>query len=433
MYTTAVGATWAGTHTFRAHRLHTPSAIEEAADVIANSDRVRAVGTRHSFNDIADGAAMISMLDIEPGLSLDTEARTVWVAGGTRYGELAVWLETHGYALRNMGSLPHISIAGAAATGTHGSGDTNGMLATSINSLELITASGEIARFDRSHPDFPGMAPSMGSLGVVTRVGLDIEPTYLVRQDLYGGLDWNIALRELDSVMAAGYSVSLFTTWDEPTISGVLVKSRVADGGHVPDTLFGARSVRHGDPELGALGDNRTVLGGVPGPWLERLPHFRLDATPSHGDEIQSEYFVSRPDAPSALAALLEIGEDIARPLIASELRSVAADDRWMSPASGRDSLAIHFTWRNEPDAVAAILPRIEAALAPFRARPHWGKAFAMEAESIRPLYPRMDDFIALVHRVDPTGKFRNHYTQRVLGIRNDELSLAQRHPPASR
>ena len=266
--------------------------------------------------------------------------------------------------------------------------------------------------------DFSGMAPSVGSLGVLTRVGLDIEPTYLVRQDLYRGLDWDRALSELDAVMAAGYSVSIFTTWSEPTIAGVLVKRRVADDTGVPEELFGARLVRHGDPELAALGENRTVHGGPPGPWLERLPHFRLDATPSHGDEIQSEYFVSRSDAPPALAALREFGADIAAPLIASELRSVAADDRWMSMAYQRDALGIHFTWRNEPEAVAAILPRIEAALAPFNARPHWGKTFAMEAESIRPLYPRVDDFAALVHRMDPAGKFRNDYTQRVLGIR---------------
>ncbi len=422
MYTTDVGTTWAGTHAFQARRLYLPRTVSEAAQVVASLERVRVVGTRHSFNDIADGEMMISLSNIEPGFELDNDARTVSVNGGTRYGELASWLEARGFALQNMGSLPHISIAGANATGTHGSGDSNGVLATAIRAIEMITAQGDITRFDHTHADFHGLMPSVGALGVVARLTLDVEPTYDVRQDVYRNLGWDIALAELDAIMASGYSVSLFTGWNNDSISRVLVKTRVADGKSAPETLFGAQIMRQGDPELAALGENRTIQGGIPGPWLERLPHFRLDATPSNGDEIQSEYFVDRSDGPQALSALRELGEEIAPHLITSEIRSIAADERWLSMAYRRASLGIHFTWRNAPESVAMLLPRIEKVLAPFSARPHWGKTFSMGARTIHPLYPRMSDFVSLTGRMDPTGKFRNDYTRRVLGIGDNRL-----------
>jgi xylitol oxidase len=281
-----------------------------------------------------------------------------------------------------------------------------------------VTADGTTLVLDRSSDEFAGVVLALGALGVVTRVWLDVEPSYLVRQDIYRELDWDVALTELDKIMAAGYSVSLFTTWAEPSIARVLVKTRLdSDGGAVPHELFGAVSMGHDDPQIADLGNNRTVLGGVPGPWCDRLPHFRLDAVPSSGSEIQSEYFVDRRDGADALRVLRELADVIAPHLITSEIRSTAADALWLSMSYQRPSLAIHFTWRNHPESVARLLPRIEAALAPFGARPHWGKAFAMTAADIRPLYPRIDDFAALCTRMDPTGKFRNDYLRRVLGI----------------
>lgn len=415
MYIEDAGTTWAGTHTFRAKRLYIPRSIDEAADVIASHDRVRAVGTRHSFNDIADGDVMISLAGLEPDFRLDDDTATVSFSSATKYATLAAWLEEHGWALQNMGSLPHISVAGASATGTHGSGDTNPVLAEAVAAVSLITADGDILEFDRAHPDFPGIVLSIGALGVIGRITLDIQPSYDLRQDVYHGLPWE-SLDELDSVMAAGYSVSLFTTWDEPSISRVLVKTKIEPHQQIAADLFGARLLSIGAPELKALGENRTQHGGVPGPWLERLPHFRHDATPSNGDEIQSEYFVSRADGAAAIAGLRELASDIAPHLIATEIRSVAADELWLSMAYRQPSLGIHFTWLNRPDAVASLLPRIEAALAPFRARPHWGKTFTMRGEPVTNLYPRFDDFQALRARLDPTGKFTNDYLQRTLG-----------------
>jgi xylitol oxidase len=161
-----------------------------------------------------------------------------------------------------------------------------------------------------------------------------------------------------------------------------------------------------------------TAQLGVPGRWLDRLPHFRRDAPPSNaGDELQSEYFVARHDAPSALRALRGLATSIAPVLLVSEVRSIAADELWLSGAYGRDTIALHFTWRNDPVGVAALLPTIEAALAPFDARPHWGKLSAAGGGTSIERYPRGADFRALVEAEDPEGRFTNPYLERVLGV----------------
>ena len=406
-----VGATWAGTHVFRAQRLAAPRTIQEAAELVASHDRIRALGTRHSFNDLADGETLISMLDIDPAFDLDETLAQVTVGAGTRYGVLAAWLHERGWALKNMGSLPHISVGGANATATHGSGNRNGVLATSVAAIEIITASGEIRRIARGDDGFGGSVVSLGALGVAARITLDVVPAFDMRQDVFLGVPWEAVLEHLDEVTGCGYSVSVFTTWDEPNLTRVLVKSRIDDG--APEELFGVRAARPAAPE--PL-DNRTPQGGAPGPWLERLPHFRLDRVPSNGDEIQSEYFVDRAHGSAAIVAVRELAADIAPCLITTELRTTASDELWLSMAHGRDSLGIHFTWRNMPVEVHALLPRIEAALAPFDARPHWGKVHAMWADRITGLYPRMADFLALRDRMDPARKFDNAHLRRVLG-----------------
>ncbi len=410
--------TWSGTYEFGAERILTPRTVEEAQELVASSSRIRSLGTRHSFNDIADSdGELITLIDIAPEIVVDGD--TVTVTGGTRYGVLARELERHGRALHNMGSLPHISVAGATATGTHGSGVTNGSLSTAVRAIERIAPDGSLWTIRRGDPGFEGAVVALGALGVATRVTFDTQSSYRMRQDVYLDLPWSTALDELEAVMAGGYSVSLFHNWVGDTIESVWVKTRLDDGDdqRMPSSYFGA----HPSPskELSPAGghdDNTTQQGGVPGPWLERLPHFRLDATPSNGDEIQSEFFVERGSARDALLALRAFGEDIAPALLITELRTVKADDLWLSGAYQRETLAIHFTWKNQPDAVAALVPRIQQALAPFDARPHWGKVFD-QSFPVQQLYPRIDDFRALVLQHDPQRKFGNGYLERVVGV----------------
>lgn len=419
--TAQIGSNWAGNYVFGSPELVMPESVEQLEELVGSRRRIRAIGTRHSFNDLADSAGtLVSLVDREPEPRLDTGRMTVSVAAGTRYGVLASWLHAQGYALHNMGSLPHISVAGAIATGTHGSGNALGNLSTAVSGLQLVTADGQLLEVDRTHPQFEGMVVSLGALGIVTRVTLDIQPTFDVRQDVYEGLPWDVALTEFEAITSSAYSVSLFTDWLGDTIQGAWFKTRLAAGetGSIPPRMFGATAATT-ETSLVEGQDNTTVQGGIPGPWSERLPHFRLDSTPSNGDELQTEYFVDRRQAPDALAAVRALGGSIAPHLLITELRTMAADELWLSPATGRPSLTIHFTWKNEPVAVARLVPQIQAALAPFDARPHWGKVNTMTAADIAPLYPRLTEFAALAERMDPQHRFRNAYLERVLGLQD--------------
>jgi len=353
---------------------------------------------------------------------LDDAARTVTVGAGTRYGELAGWLAGRGWALHNLGSLPHISVGGATATGTHGSGDTNGSLSTAVRGLEIVGPDGALRTLRAGDPELDGSVIALGALGVVVRVTLAVEPAYRVRQDSYRGVPWDALLADVPAVTGAGYSVSVFTNWVDDTVEQVWVKRRVgADGsdaaadGDVPD-LLGVPASGLAQPLIVPTDEVNTTLHLTAGPWNERLPHFRFDATPSVGDEIQTEYFVDRADAADALRAVRAIAPEFVDALVVTELRTVAADDLWLSPAYGRDSLAIHFTWRNDQPRVLAALPAIEAALAPFGARPHWGKVHGLDAATLAERYPRFDDARELVARRDPRGVFRNAALDRVLG-----------------
>jgi xylitol oxidase len=414
------GATWAGTHRFTAPQLVEATSIAQVQAVVRAGGRVRALGTRHSFTDLADTTGtLVTVLGLPARPVLDEPARTVTVGAGTMYGVLADWLQQRGWALHNLGSLPHISIGGATATGTHGSGIANGSLATAVAAIEFVDASGNLVTVSRADPDFAGYVVGLGGYGVVVRLTLDIEPTFQVRQDVYRGLPWDVVLADFDVVAAAAYSVSLFTDWCGPTLEQSWLKTRLGDGpGEMPATWLGAvRSSRSDARLVEATSDNLTAQAGRPGPWSQRLPHFRFDTGPSNGNEIQSEYFVDRRDAAGALTALRDLGDRLAPYLLVSELRTVAADELWLSPAYARNTLAIHFTWRNRPDAVRAILVDVEQVLADFDPRPHWGKFHRLDAARIAARYPRFAQAVDLFERLDPAGTFSNAHLER-LGLR---------------
>lgn len=409
---------WAGNYRYGAPLIHRPGSLQEAQEVVADAGKIRALGSRHSFNSIADsGGALISLEALDPDISIDSAARTVAVSGGARYGTLAEELERNGFALPNLASLPHISIAGAISTATHGSGDANGNLATSVAELELIGADGNLRTLRRGDPDFDGCVVALGALGIVTRVTLDIEPTFSVRQDVFEALAWEQVLADFDAVTASAYSVSLFTDWQGETVAQSWLKSRGYDGG-VPAAAAGASfyggspAVRAMHPLPGFSGENCTQQLGVPGPWSERLAHFRMAFTPSSGAELQSEFFVAREHAAEAIAAMRGLSERITPLLQVSEIRTIAADRLWLSPSYAQSSVGLHFTWKPEQAAVEEVLPLMEERLAPLGARPHWGKLFRADAGTLAPLYPRFADFTELAERMDPEHKFRNSFLE---------------------
>ena len=413
-------ANWAGNYTYRANRLHRPSRLEQVQEIVVNASRVRVLGSRHSFTGIADSSELLSLDGLPADVVVDRAAGTVSFSAGLRYGELAEVLQAEGVALANLASLPHISVAGAVATATHGSGDANGNLATAVAGLEIVTSSGELLTASRGDADFDGLVVGLGALGAVTRITLDVEPAYEVRQRVFEGLAWSALLEQFDEITSAGYSVSVFTRWGE-AIDQVWVKDRVTDAPErARGDLFGAIAAtveRH--PILGLDPVNCSPQLGVPGLWSDRLPHFRMGFTPSSGQELQSEYLVPRRHAAAAIQALRGLAEVVRPVLQVSELRTVAADRLWMSPQYRQDTTAIHFTWKPEPDAVQRALVEVEAALQPMEARPHWGKLFLAGAEAIAPLYQRLPDFTVLVDRLDPRGAFGNAWLDtHVLGRR---------------
>ena len=406
---------WAGNIAFRAARVHRPSTVDELRRVVAGSRRIRPLGTAHSFNRIADCADdMVSVAGLPPTIRVDAAASTVTVAAGVRYGELAAALYAAGFALHNLGSLPHISVAGAVSTGTHGSGDGNGNLATAVRALRMVTADGELVTLRRGAGGFAGAVVALGALGVVVELTLDVQPAYDVRQYVYEGLPWARLVASLDGIFGAAYSVSLFTSWTGPVIDQVWVKRRVDPAQPAADApasfLDAVAADRPRHPILSMPADNCTTQLGVPGPWHERLPHFRLDFTPSAGEELQTEFLVPRERAVAALSAVDEIRDKIAPVLQISEIRSIAADDLWLSPSYQRDTIAIHFTWIADGAAVLPVVAAVEEQLAPFAARPHWGKIFTADAAAVATRYDRWADFERLAADFDPGGKLRPEY-----------------------
>ncbi len=408
---------WAGNYTYRAQKLHRPTTIEQVQEIVANASSVHVLGSRHSFNDIADSSELISLENLPANVVVDSETQTVSLSGGMKYGNLAKILNAEGVALHNLASLPHISVAGAVATATHGSGITNGNLATTVAGLELVTSNGEILKASRGDADFNGLVVGLGALGAVTRITLDVQPAYEVRQRVFEGLSWKALYDHFDEITSCGYSVSVFTRWGKMN-DQVWVKSRIDEPDRVASDLFGAVAATvNGHPIFEDDSTACTPQLGHPGLWSDRLPHFRMDYTPSDGEEIQSEYLFPRQYALEAIEAVHALADKMRPLLLVSEIRRVAADRLWMSMNYEQESVGLHFTWKREPEAVQNMVAQIENALAPFKARPHWGKVFAMKAEAIAPLYERHSDFVRLAERLDPRGAFRNAWLRdRVFG-----------------
>ncbi|MFI2763939.1 FAD-binding protein [Streptomyces echinatus] len=405
---------WARTVTYTAREMHRPRTTEELAALVAGRARVRVLGSGHSFNRIADpgpDGVLLSTAGLPRTAEVDTAARTVRVAGGVRYAELARTVHAHGLALPNMASLPHISVAGSVATGTHGSGVGNAPLASAVREVELTVADGSTVTIGRDDERFGGAVTSLGALGVVTALTLGLEPAYEVEQRVYTGLP--LAGLDFGAVAAAGYSVSLFTDWRQPGFGQVWVKRRTDRP--ATDFPWAEPAARPLHPVPGMPERNCTEQLGVPGPWHERLPHFRAEFTPSSGEEIQSEYLLPRSAAVDALHAIDGIRETVASVLQVCEVRTVAADAQWLSPAHGRDSVALHFTWVRDEAAVGPVVRRLEEVLEPFDPRPHWGKVYAVPSVVLRGRYTRLAGFRALVRSLDPGGTFTNAFVRDLL------------------
>ena len=406
---------WAGNYTYSAESLDLANTIEEVRNSIYSHSHLKALGARHSFNGIADSTENQVSLKHFDQIELDAKAKTVTVGAGVTYGQLAPYIDSRGFAVHNLASLPHISVVGACATATHGSGSKNGNLSTAVRAMEVVTADAKVLTFSRERlgGNFFGTIVGLGALGVITKITLDVQPTFQMTQVVYENLSFSQLEHHLEDIFASGYSVSIFTDWQNHRATQVWVKRRVDQSPHVDQgsDFYGAKSaVRNMHPLAGHSAENCTEQMGVPGPWYERLPHFRMNFTPSSGAELQSEYFVPSDKGYAAILAVEQLRDQITPHLFVSELRTIAADDLWISPSYQRPSMALHFTWKPEWPSVKKLLPMIEEKLAPFGARPHWAKLFTMSPARLKTQYARMSDFRALLAQYDPNGKFRNEF-----------------------
>ncbi len=372
---------WAGNLVYGTDRLYSANSLQQVRDYVKRESNLKVLGTRHCFNNIADSTHnLLSLKAMDEVVDLDTRAATVTVSAGITYGQLSPYLHSKGFALHNLASLPHISVAGACSTATHGSGEKNGNLATAVSALEFVTAVGDFVKLSRQQDGdtFQGAVIGLGAIGVITKLALDIQPTFMMRQYVYENLPLNEVKEHFDAIASSAYSVSLFTDWQKQRMNEVWIKSRV-EGGHSFDAgpaFFGAKlATRNLHPIAELSAENCTEQMGVPGPWFERLPHFRMGFTPSAGKD--------------------------------------AADNLWLSPCYKQPCVTIHFTWKPDWPAVSKLLPVIEKELAPFNARPHWGKLFNTSPAALRSIYEKLPDFIQLSTKYDTHGKFRNEFLNK--------------------
>jgi len=411
---------WAGNLTFGTNDLQTPADTDEVRKVVKSAGKLRALGARHSFNAIADSTVEQVSLAQLTEMTLNEKARTVTVGGGVTYAQLAPWLDEKGYALHNLASLPGITVAGACATATHGSGLQNGNLATPVSALELVTADGGMLTLskEKDGEQFLAAVVALGALGVATRLTLTVQPTYQVAQSVYQNLSFDELGKNFGEVFGAGYSVSVFTDWEHHRATQVWIKRRLAanDENYWQPEFFGARlATQKLHPLAGHPTEAVTEQEGKPGPWYDRLPHFRIGQTPSSGQELQSEYLVPYDRGFEAVEAVEKLHRHVSPLLMVTELRTIAADHLWMSTAYERLSLAIHFTWKPMWPEVQNVLPMIEAQLRPFQPRPHWGKLFTLPPARLQPCYTQLPQFRALLAHYDPQGKFRNKFVEQNL------------------
>lgn len=418
---------WAGNIEYSTDNIINPRSVANLQENVKNNKKLRTLGTKHCFNTIADSKeCFIGTMFLNNMLTIDYKLLEIKTQAGIKYGELAPFLQKNGYALHNLASLPHISVGGACATATHGSGVKNGNLATAVKALEIVNAKGEIIELtkEKDGERFNAAVVSLGMLGPVVTITLAIEPTYEIKQDVYQNMPMESLNKHFDEIMSAGYSVSLFTDWQNKNINEVWIKSKVREVlGEKPEKGFLAKPEYFGGKlatknlhpiaELGA--ENCTDQMGVAGAWHDRLPHFKMGFTPSSGKELQSEFFIDRKNAVAAIKAVEKLSAKIGPLLMITEIRTIAADDLWMSTAYKRDSVAIHFTWKQEVEGVMALLPEVEAALEPFDYRPHWGKIFTIDPTKLQKRYEKLDEFKALVAEFDPDGKFRNEFIEKNL------------------
>ncbi len=416
---TMANTNWAGNIEYFPTDFHQPSSTEEVQDLVSRATSVKVIGTRHSFNHIGSPTEVfISSRNLSRVVSIDRIEGSVWVQAGITYGELSLVLDSEGLALKNMASLPHISVGGAIATATHGSGFQNQCLSSQALALKFVLADGSLLEVDK-HADpelFQACVVHLGAIGALVEVKLALVPRFEIAQSVFLNVKFESAVNQLMEILSLGYSVSLFTQWKGDCLDQIWVKRLPSEPS--PDRFLNGIGASKAQQKVHPILDvdpvNCTDQLDIPGPSFDRLPHFKFDFTPSHGEELQSEYLIPQPYAQDALRALHAHQSAFDKHLLISEIRTIAADSALMSPFCAVDAMGIHFTWKKDWHSVKAILPLVESVLSQYQPKPHWGKLWAMKPKQVAQSYPGLSEFKKTIQKYDPNKKFQNPFLKEL-------------------
>jgi len=407
---------WAGNLTFSAKEYIEIDSISKLQSIVSKASGVKVLATGHSFNDIADtNQTQISIKNLSNKIEIDSIKKVVLVPAGMQYADVCRYLETKGWALFNTASLGEITVAGAMLTGTHGSGSNNPVLSDCVEGIEMVLESGEIFNISREDSDeFFGFVISLGALGVFTKLKLKIVESFSIKQFVYENIGIQSISENFDDVFDKSYSVSYFSNWKKNSTGQIWMK--FLDNNNFPQlpSVWLDGNIANANQHPVKVNDPSpcTDQMGVSGKWLYRLPHFKLDSSPASGDEVQTEYLVDRAYVSHYIDELSNIGDEIAARVYATEIRTIKADDLWLSGAHGRQTVGFHFTWKKS-DSLQTFLPKIEEILGNHNGRPHWGKLFSTPRENLIGRYPKYSNFEDLLKKYDPNKKFRNSFINR--------------------
>jgi FAD-linked oxidoreductase len=430
-------ATWAGNRGSRPEAVLRPASEEQVADILAeaaaNGRRVKPIGASHSWSgaQLTDGVAL--RLDQMQGvLAVDAEVGTIRVGAGTRLKELMRLLGERGLSLPVRGSIAEQSIAGATATGTHGSAPGQGCLSARVTALRLVTPGGMVRAVSSDDTDpqsrdlFDAARVGLGALGVITEMTLRVVPDFVLREEVEP-VEASDAVRDLEAIRTSAPFVKLwlvphtgkalvFRYWptdEAPTLSAVAgwVDEKIVNKYLLRGLLAATRSFDIAAPPAMRLVGAAYLSGRTRiGPARDILG---LPVPPAHGE---IEYGLPLADGAEAFARLEHLVRNGGHPIaFIQELRFSAADDIWLSPAYQRDTCwlgAYSQDIRSEDPYTQAA----EAMLHEYGGRPHWGKTFTADRDYLAAVLPRFADFNALRRRLDPAGVLGNDFTDRVLG-----------------
>ncbi|KAI1701064.1 FAD binding domain-containing protein [Ditylenchus destructor] len=425
---------WGDNFLFSTQNIQYPTTVEEVQEIVQNADKVRVVGTRHSFSTCADSPdTILSTLALKNIIGFDDSVPSITVQAGIAYTDLNPYLQYLGFALPNLATLAEISVGGASQTGAHGSGLSNQCLASHIRSLKIVLANGTLATYGPNDPELKAIALGVGAFGVITQVELKVEPTFNITNYFFLNMTAQNLYDHFDEIENTGYTAQLFTDFSTPGVWGqIMIMDRSGSNANIGSlqNLYGAtRATTKVSPIL-ALPPTYLVDQGVEQPWYFGLVDYHLGLSGFDGGEIQSEYFLPYENAVAAIKAVTTLSDLIAPRVHTMLIRTIKGDDLWLSEMYSQSSVvAIHFTWKLNMTAVMEVLPQIEQLLIPYCAKPHWGKVFAQGPETFLHCYPKLADFKQLAEQLDPTHKFRNQFLEDNVFI---NLPTSTTVPPAS-